>query len=172
MASTSSLRDYQANILSRLEQAKQTGSAASTGYLGVVAGGKHLLVNMQEISETLPVLDVFPVPLVKSWFLGMTNVRGVLYAVNDLGELMEGNKTSVTTSARILLVSDAVTPHVALLVEKLVGLRKLDAMSMVKVESKKQFCLRDERYQDQDNQVWQVLDVAKLIESPQFIQSF
>jgi twitching motility protein PilI len=172
MSSTSSLRDYQANILSRLEQAKQAGSDASAGYLGVVSGDQQLLINMQEVSETLPVPDVFPVPLVKSWFLGMTNVRGVLYAVNDLGELMTGNKTPITSNARILLVSDSVTPHVAILVEKLVGLRKLETMSMVKADMNDHFCIKAERYQDQDNHVWSVFDANKLIQSQQFMQSF
>lgn len=172
MAEINSLRDYQANILTRLEQAKQAGSSAAAGYLGVVAGGQHLLVNMQEISETLPMLDVFPVPIVKSWFLGMTNVRGVLYAVNDLGELMSGTKTNVTNNSRVLLVSESVTSHVAILVDRLIGLRKLDAMQVDSLESNDSFCLSADSYQDAENRVWRVLDCNKLIQSQQFVQSF
>lgn len=172
MAATNSLRDYQASILSRLEQAKQAGAQVSAGYLGVVSGGKNLLVNMQEISETLPVQEVFPVPLVKSWFMGMTNVRGVLYAVNDLGELMTGDKTELTTNARILLVSDAVAPHVAILVERLVGLRKPETMHKLKSRAKADFCTQQQRYEDEDKNVWEVLDIHKLIQSHEFVQSF
>ncbi len=172
MAETNSLRDYQANILSRLEQAKQAGSTAPAGYLGVVAGGQYLLVNMQEISETLPMLDVFPVPIVKSWFLGMTNVRGVLYAINDLGELMTGSKTSMTNNTRVLLVSESVTSHVAILVERLIGLRKLETMQVASVAANDSFCLSADSFQDAENRVWRVLDCNKLIQSQQFVQSF
>lgn len=172
MVATSALRDYQASILTRLEQAKQVGAQVSAGYLGVVSGGKNLLVNMQEISETLPMQEVFPVPLVKSWFIGMTNVRGVLYAVNDLGELMTENQSVLTANTRILLVSDAVAPHVAILVERLIGLRKPEAMNKLKSRAKAHFCTHQQRYEDNEHKLWEVLDIHKLIESQQFMQSF
>jgi len=171
MATTTSLRDYQASILSRLEQAKQAGVQVSPGYLGVVAGGKHLLVNMREISETLPRQEVFPVPLVKSWFVGMTNVRGVLYAVNDLGELMTGDASDLSANARILLVSHAVAPHVAILVERLVGLRKPETMHKLKSRAKAHFCTQQLRYEDDEKIVWEVLDIHKLIQSHEFAQT-
>jgi twitching motility protein PilI len=36
MAGKSTLKNYQANILERLEEAKKVGSAAPAGYLGVI----------------------------------------------------------------------------------------------------------------------------------------
>ena len=84
MAKGSRLREYQTSILARLEDAKKPGAAAQAGYLGVVIGSKNVLVNLLEISETLAILHIHRVPVVKPWFLGVANVRGVLYAINDL----------------------------------------------------------------------------------------
>lgn len=88
MSKQSQLREYQTNILARLENAKKVGAEPPAGYLGVLIGGKNVLVNLQEISETLPIMDIHSVPLVKPWFLGVANVRGVLYAINDLAQLI------------------------------------------------------------------------------------
>ena len=172
MAGKSTLKNYQANILERLEEAKKVGSAAPAGYLGVIIAGKHILVNMQEISETLPMMEIYPVPLVKPWFLGVANVRGVLYAINDIGQLLNGEATTVSSSARVLLMSDEVTSHVAFLVEKLVGLRKLEGMQKVSDTLEHAFCMRHDVYEDQDGNQWMVLDCEKLVQSKEFIQSY
>jgi len=127
---------------------------------------------MQEISETLPLMEIYPVPLVKPWFLGVANVRGVLYAINDIGQLLNGVATNVSSSARVLLMSDEVTSHVAFLVEKLVGLRKLEGMQKVSDTLEHAFCMRHEVYEDQDGNQWMVLDCEKLVQSKEFVQSY
>ena len=116
MSKQSQLREYQTNILARLENAKKAGAETSAGYLGVVIGSKNVLVNLQEISETLPVTDIQPVPIVKPWFLGVSNVRGVLYAINDIAQLLETTFTSISSNARLLLISETVSSNVAFLV--------------------------------------------------------
>lgn len=172
MAGKSTLKNYQANILERLEEAKKVGSATPAGYLGVVIAGKNVLVNMQEISETLPLMEIYPVPLVKPWFLGVANVRGVLYAINDVGQLLNGAATTISSSTRVLLMNDDVRPHVAFLVEKLIGLRKIEGMQKVSDTLEYAFCMQHEVYEDQDGHSWVVLDCEKLVQSKEFIQSY
>jgi twitching motility protein PilI len=172
MATTNTLRDYQASILARLEEAKQIGSTSSSGHLGMVIAGKNVLVNMQEISETLPIAELYPVPLVKSWFLGMANVRGVLYAINDVGQMLNGVKTAMTSNTRILLINDQIASHVALLVEKLMGIRKLEAMRKLTSEISTDFCMKPEMYEDEEGQVWYMLDCAKFVHAKEFVQSY
>lgn len=172
MATTNTLRDYQASILARLEEAKQIGSSASSGHLGMVIAGKNVLVNMQEISETLPIAELYPVPLVKSWFLGMANVRGVLYAINDVGQMLNGVKTAMTSNTRILLINDQIASHVALLVEKLMGIRKLENMRKLTSEKSTDFCMKPEMYEDEEGQVWYILDCAKFVHAKEFVQSY
>ena len=168
MSKQSQLREYQTNILARLENAKKAGAEAPAGYLGVVIGSKNVLVNLLEISETLPVVDIQRVPIVKSWFLGVANVRGVLYAINDLAHLLESTFTSISSNTRLLLMSDTVTSNVAFVVEKMIGLRNLNDMKPHQIVDEDNVCLKVQTYQDDENRVWYMLDCDKLIRSKEF----
>ena len=168
MSKQSQLREYQTNILARLENAKKAGAETSAGYLGVVIGSKNVLVNLQEISETLPVTEIQPVPIVKPWFLGVSNVRGVLYAINDIAQLLETTFTSISSNARLLLISEAVSSNVAFVVEKMIGLRNINEMKPHEVELEESACLKAQTYQDDENRIWHMLDCDKLVRSKEF----
>ena len=168
MDKRTTLRDYQTNILARLENAKKAGAEPPAGYLGVVIGGKNVLINLQEISETLPMMDIQRVPLVKPWFLGVANVRGVLYAINDLGQMLENTFTTLSSNARLVMVSESVTSNVAFVVDKMIGLRKLDEMQVREEAVDESVCLKTQSYQDVENQIWHMLDCDKLVRSKEF----
>ena len=168
MSKQSQLREYQTNILARLENAKKADAEPSAGYLGVVIGSKNVLVNLQEISETLPVTEIRPVPIVKPWFLGVSNVRGVLYAINDIAQLLESTFTSISSSARLLLVSEAVSSNVAFVVEKMIGLRNLNDMKLHELAVEESTCLKAQTYQDDENRIWYMMDCDKLVRSKEF----
>ncbi len=168
MSKQSQLREYQTSILERLENAKKAGAEAPAGYLGVVIGNKNVLVNLKEISETLPIMDIHRVPIVKPWFLGVANVRGVLYAINDIAQMLENTFTSISSSARLLLLSQSVTSNVAFVVEKMIGLRKLEEMKLREEVIEDDICLQSQTYQDDDNRVWYMLDCDKLVRSKEF----
>jgi twitching motility protein PilI len=168
MDKRTTLRDYQTNILARLENAKKAGAEPPAGYLGVVIGRKNVLVNLKEITETLPMLDIQRVPLVKPWFLGVANVRGVLYAINDLGQMIENKHTIISSNARLVMVSETVTSNVAFVVDKMIGLRKLDEMQESEEAVDENVCLKTKCYQDTDNQIWYMLDCDKLVRSKEF----
>lgn len=168
MSKQSQLREYQTSILARLENAKKAGAESSAGYLGVVIGSKNVLVSLREISETLPVADIHPVPIVKPWFLGVANVRGVLYAINDLAQLLETKFTSISSNTRLLLISEAVSTNVAFVVEKMIGLRNLNEMKLHEVEVEESSCLKAQTYQDDENRIWHMLDCDKLVRSKEF----
>lgn len=172
MSKQSQLREYQNSILARLEDAKKSGDGPTAGYLGVVIGSKNVLVNLKEISETLPITDIHVVPLVKSWFLGVANVRGVIYAINDLAQLVENTLTQVSSNARLLLISESVTNNVAFLVDKLVGLRKLEDMQLGETMVEESLCLKAQTYQDRENHTWYLLDCHKLVNSKEFVTPF
>ena len=172
MDKRTTLRDYQTNILARLENAKKAGAEPPAGYLGVVIGSKNVLINLQEISETLPMMDIQRVPLVKPWFLGVANVRGVLYAINDLGQLLENTFTAISSNSRLVMVSESVTSNVAFVVDKMIGLRKLDDMQVRKEALDESVCLKTQSYQDADHQVWYMLDCDKLVRSKEFVTPY
>ena len=168
MSKQSQLREYQTSILARLENAKKAGAESSAGYLGVVIGSKSVLVSLQEISETLPVAEIHPVPIVKPWFLGVANVRGVLYAINDLAQLMETKFTSISSNTRLLLISDTVSTNVAFVVERMIGLRNLNEMKLHDMAVEESPCLKMQTYQDDENRIWHMLDCDKLVRSKDF----
>ena len=168
MAKETTLREYQTNILARLENAKKAGAETPAGYLGVVIGSKNVLVNLQEISETLPITDLHRVPLVKPWFLGVANVRGVLYAINDLAQMLEQTFTSISSNARLLLISEAVSSNVAFVVDKLIGLRKLEDLTLREELAEENVCLKPQTYQDAENRIWHMLDCVQLVHSKEY----
>lgn len=172
MARENRLREYQSNILERLESARKAGAEMPAGYLGVVVANKNVLVNLQEITEILPIEDIHPVPLVKPWFLGVANVRGVLYAINDLALLQENMRSTLTSDTRMLLVSDAVASNVAFVVDKMIGLRKVDEMMQLDNMQDESMCLKSEVYEDVDGLSWNVLDCDKLVRSKEFVTPY
>ncbi len=172
MDKRTTLRDYQTNILARLENAKKAGAEPPAGYLGVVIGSKNILINLQEISETLPMMAIQRVPLVKPWFLGVANVRGVLFAINDLGQLLESKLTHISSNTRLVMVSEVITSNVAFVVDKMIGLRRLDELKMRKEAVDESVCLKTQSYQDADNQIWYMLDCDKLVRSKEFVTPY
>ena len=168
MAKNSQLREYQNNILAKLENAKKAGAAAPAGHLGVIIGEMNVLVNLQEISETLPITHIKQVPLVKPWFLGLVNVRGVLYAINDIAQLLENSVTSLSSNSRMLIISDSVSKNVAFMVDKLIGLRRLDEMTARDELNAETVCLSPQTYRDAEDKIWYLLDCNQLVKSKVF----
>ena len=168
MAKEIQLRDYQKSILDKLESIKNSDTEAHAGYLGVAIGSKNMLVSLKEISETLPIVDIQSVPLVKPWFLGVSNVRGVLYVINDLAQLLENTFTNISSSTRLLLINESVTTNVAFVADRLIGLRNLEAMEKRKEEFKDDTCLKSETYEDADKRIWYMLDCDMLMRSKAF----
>ena len=168
MAKENHLRDYQKSILDKLESIKSADAPASAGHLGVMIGGKYVLVDLQEITETLPLVEILPVPLVKSWFLGVSNVRGVLYAINDLAQLLENKFTKISSSTRLLLIGGHVSANVAFIADRLIGLRNLTNLKKRDEVLQSNICLKPETYEDEEKNIWHVLDCDKLVHSKEF----
>jgi twitching motility protein PilI len=166
------LRQYQENLLARLEKVKTAGAETSSGYLGVKIADKNVLVSLQDIKETLPIMDIYPVPMVKSWFLGMANVRGVLYAVNDLGQMLENQITVISSNTRIILLNDAIAGHISFMVDRLVGLRKLEELKKIKTAVTTGFCMQADVYEDDENKVWYVMDCTRFAQSDEIKQPY
>ncbi len=165
MAEKVKLRDYQKSILDRLDVVRSGATSVVESYLGVQIGGNNVLVNLLDISETLVVTEIQPVPLVKPWFLGMSNVRGILYAINDLGQMLNNQLTEISSDTRILLINNSISSNVGVLVDRLVGLRQMDAFTIREDEVQESICFAPEIYEDSENRVWRILDCEKLVSS-------
>jgi twitching motility protein PilI len=160
-----SLRDYQIALSERLQSA-----AAGTrvpGKLGLRVGGEAWLVDLREAGEVIPVPPLAPVPLARSWFRGVANVRGNLYSVSDLAALLGLPPISLTDRARVLLVSERFRAGAALLVEGSLGLRNPDELQLQDLPAARWVRAQ---YLAADGQVWKELDVSALIQDEAFLE--
>ncbi|MGB4812048.1 MAG: chemotaxis protein CheW [Methylophilaceae bacterium] len=170
MAKTSNLREFQELILLKLKEAKAEGATESRSRLGVLVGDKHMLINLIDIVEVLPVPTVKPVPFTQPWFLGVSNVRGVLYNLTDLAQFMRlpaPDKTiPKSIHSRILLLRSQVTTQAALMVTSLLGLRNIDEMKAVQFETDVLYARRT--FVDDNHLQWTELDLDALVHDESF----
>lgn len=161
MARRFSLREFQQNIIDRIQQKEIAGDRIST--LGIQVGPDYWVVEMQDINEVLAVPPVTPVPLTQPWHYGVANVRGNLYSISDLAAFMGRGETLNAGQSRVLLVSQKFACNVGLLVTRVLGLRDTRNWQYENKEG-------EARYQDEQGQVWRKLDVAQLLQQPDFLQ--
>ncbi len=163
MAKRFSLREFQQNVLNRIQV--QTSGAAATriSTLGVQLGGQNWLVQMADIAEVLPLPTLAPVPLTQPWFLGVANIRGNLYSITDLSAFSGMGETVRGQSNRVLLLAEKYAFNAGLLVPRVVGLR--DSSAWKKTLLGAESCLADEK-----GQVWRILDIPALLQRPEFLQ--
>jgi twitching motility protein PilI len=105
-------------------------------------------------------------------YLQRTLIWACGWQVYDLAQLLTGVKTALSTSARALLVHDDIASHIAIMVESVKGIRKIDHMRKLESEVATTFCMQAEVYEDESGEAWQVLDCAKLLTAKQFVQSY
>ncbi|MFY9260021.1 MAG: chemotaxis protein CheW [Gallionella sp.] len=159
MSKRLNLRDFQQNLSNRLQDKGHAENQVST--LGVQIGTQHWLVDMTDISEVLPLLKVTTLPLCKPWVVGMVNVRGNLYCVADLASFLGQGRVSGDMHNRLLLVSTQHDFNAALLIERVYGLRNIQAWRHDVVQN----C-----YFDEQNIMWRKLDVPDLLGQAEFLQ--
>lgn len=170
MAKTLDLRKYQEDILVRIKNMSRSADAAARNRLGVRAGQELLLVGLEDISEVLPVPELHPVPLSKPWFLGVANVRGNLYGVNDLAQFAGKPATTPTAASRILLAHQKYKASVGLLVSAILGLRNLDQLQEQADPGKADHWLDSRVYLDASGATWREINIKALLEHPDFLR--
>jgi len=160
MAKHTDLREFQQNLIDRLQAAGTSEERVTT--MGIQIAGRNCLVDMEDISEVLPVPILEAVPFARHWFRGMANVRGNLYGVVDLAAYEGSGITKDDVSNRILLVANRYSFNVALLVDRVLGLR--DARQWRQVDGV------ETEFQDEQGATWKKLDVSGLLKQAEFLQ--
>lgn len=161
MARRFSLREFQQNVLTRIQNSSGVSGQVST--LGVQAGGQNWLVQMSDIAEVLPLPAMTLVPLTRSWFVGVANIRGNLYSITDLAAFNGLGASARDQGNRVLLVAEKYAFNAGLLVPRVIGLRDSSGW-------KKSGLGGEARLTDEHGQVWRQLDVAELLQRPEFLQ--
>ena len=162
MSKRLNLREFQQNLIDRLEATDVTASRVST--LGVQIAGANWLVEMADVSEISPMPPITAVPFAKPWFRGVANVRGNLFGVIDMATYEHSGAANGYADNRVLLVAERYAFNAALLVDRVFGLRDARNWSQ-SVVLDKQIVFHDEQ-----GEAWSRLDVQGLLEQVEFLQ--
>ena len=161
MSKRLNLREFQQNILDRIQQNEVAGDRAST--LGIQMGQGLWLIEMQDIGEVLPIPPLTPVPLTQPWYRGVANVRGNLYGIADLAAFMGQSETPGVGQGRVLLAAQKFAFNAGFLVTRVLGLRDVTSWQREEKDG-------EAYYKDEQGQMWRKLDVSQLLQQPDFLQ--
>lgn len=168
MSKRFSLREYQENMLVRLQGATTTTQADTR--LGVEIGGHYWLLKLADVAEVLPVPGITDVPLSRPWFKGVANVRGNLMSVIDLQAFFNEGAQTLTPLSRILLIKPHLLPHASVLVGRMLGIKHTDEMTKEPLPENASAWM-PATYLDGKGQTWLDLDIEKLANDPVFLQT-
>jgi twitching motility protein PilI len=162
MSKRFNLREFQQSVLDRL-QAQMASGGARVSTLGVQVGEEFWLVDMSDINEVLPLPALTGVPLTKPWYCGVANVRGNLYSIVDFAVFEGGPTTPREGQSRVLLAGHKFAFNAGLLVSRVLGMRNATEWQRSEQDG-------EVRLQDGNGQVWRKLDMAQLLQQPEFLQ--
>jgi twitching motility protein PilI len=135
-------------------------------------GGRRLATGFDEVVEILPLPPVTPVPGTQPWMLGVANVRGTLLPVVDLKQFLEGERTVLHESQRVLVVRQP-GGDVAVTIDELYGQRSFTEAQGIEVGG-----VADGRYlhfvdraYHMNGQDWGVFSLERLARTPEFRQA-
>jgi twitching motility protein PilI len=172
MANREALRELQSRLASRLQAARTEGVQAS--WLAVEAAGQKFLFPLAQSGEIFPFASAQHVPYTHAWFLGVANLRGGLFGVVDLASFVGGTPPiarSETTraEARLVALNSALDVNCALLIDRLAGLRNIDAFSSSSEPPEGAPGYFGSGFTDANGAYWQEINLQALSQQPQFL---
>lgn len=135
--------------------------------------GEVYLVAREETREVLGLpTAITRIPGARSWVKGLANVRGQLLPILDLRQYLGSGVTQPGRNARVLVVNHREVPA-GLMVDEVLGFRRFaDREFSAEVPPT---VVRVDRYLAgafrRGNEVWPVLSLRNLVESPSFLQA-
>ncbi len=170
MANREALRELQTRLAGRLQAAGEGVSVSS--WLAVEAAGQRYLMPLGQSGEIFAWPGVQTVPYTQPWFLGVANLRGTLVGVVDLAALL-GHGAARTEQAlgetSLVALNAALEVNAALLVDRLLGLRGLDAFATSEPAPAQAPAYFGTTYIDSQGQRWQELNLQTLSQHPAFL---
>ena len=172
------LADYERRSLAHVaglpEQLDAPGLWRGVGYR---VGTRRLASGFDEVREILPLPPITQVPGAQPWMLGVANVRGNLLPIVDLKQFLEGERTVLHESQRVLLVRQP-GGDVAVLIDELFGQRSFNEHQKVAEAQAAEESLYQGRYAHfvdrayrVDEQPWGIFSLDRLARTPEFRQA-
>jgi twitching motility protein PilI len=152
------LRQYQEELLERM-QAARTSSGARTHQLGVEIGGERYLLDLLEAGEIVPVPALASVPLTQPWYLGLANIRGSLVGVVDLARFFGHDAAPGGPASRLVTFAPGLGMPCGFLAARVHGLRQAADMTP-----------SAGHLVDADGQTWTPLALGALAQDERFLQ--
>ncbi len=165
MSKKISLHEFQSYLAARLAG---TSSQSAAGLLGVQAGPDYWLLDLADSGEIVPLTPLTEVPLTKPWFAGIANIRGSLHSVVDLSAFVGKELTPRNTSSRLLLIGTRHGSNAALLVNRMIGLRNVEALNP-EAAAPTAPAWAAEVYTDNEGRRWSKLKVRELLADEAFM---
>lgn len=111
-----------------LARARKSGRRGGQAFdwQGVVfeIGGQRLVAPMGQVSEVLSMPEYTSLPLVKSWMLGIANIRGRLLPLTDLADFLQVPSLVPQMSQRKVIVVEYNNVLSGLLVDQVLGIEQ------------------------------------------------
>jgi len=173
MANRDALRSFQSRLASRLQAARTSGVSAS--WLAVEAGDAKYLFPLSHAGEIFPWTPPQPVPYTEPWFLGVANLRGGLYGVVDLCTYAAGREApaaageNARAQSRLVALNELLDVNCALLIDRLVGLRGVEAFTASEPPPADAAGWVGYSYTDEAGQQWQEVNLQALSQQQQFL---
>jgi twitching motility protein PilI len=165
MASKISLREYQRSLSARLVN-QEVDHAVSK--LGVQAGHGKWLIDLADAGEVMPVPHVASVPLTRTWYAGIANIRGNLYSIIDFSAFLDGIPVSAGEHARLLLIGEKYRIGSGLLVDRVLGMYRNDQLQLNAAAPRTPWATA--QYTDTQGNKWKQLNTRELVAHPDFLQ--
>lgn len=135
-------------------------------------GSHRLASGFDEVIEILSLPPLTIVPGAQPWMLGVANVRGTLLPVVDLKQFMDGERTVLHESQRVLVVRQQ-GGEVAVIIDELYGQRSFvdgQGIDVAQVSEGRYSHFIDRAYR-MGEQNWGVFSLDRLARTPEFRQA-
>ncbi len=137
--------------------------------VGFRIGDSRLIASMSEVKEILDIPEYTVVPGVKSWIVGVANVRGSLLPILDMKSYLLGEEIKQRQKGRVIVI-DYKGFNTGLIVEEVYGMRhfrKADVTADIP-EVPENISPYIDRAFKQDEEHWPVFDFNEMAQDERF----
>ncbi len=131
--------------------------------------GICLAVPIEQVGELVDCESITPVPFVKQWVKGVTNVRGGLLPVVDLASYFDKTAVSAQRGMRLIVINVNDAP-LGLLTTEVLGMRQFGAAAESATVDDFEPVLRPylQRAMEAEGTAWGLLDLRRLVSESRF----
>ncbi len=146
MSNKQALRELQHRLAQRMQDAREQKTEVAS-WLAVECAGYGLLLSLKQAAEIFTPTAIKPVPYAQPWLVGVANLRGGLFTVIDLAVFLglreaggaradsradtRGDLRADAAQTRLVSLNAELNINCALLVDRLVGLRGDEQLTLL-----------------------------------------